>query len=205
MTDWLLALVPTYGLWLIAVTTFGSCLAVPFPASIIMLAAGGFAASGDLVLWQVVAAAVGGAVLGDQVGYGAGLLGGARILDRVAQSPTRAGVIAKAQAVMDRRGGIAVFLTRWLFSPLGPYVNLISGSMRHSWARFTFWGVAGEAVWCGLYSVMGSAFGGNLEAASAMLGNILGLLAAGTAVLGLGWWLLVLSRKERALVPEAGR
>ena len=60
MTDWLLALVPTYGLWLIAGTTFASCLALPIPASVIMLAAGGFAAAGDLVLWQVVVSALSG-------------------------------------------------------------------------------------------------------------------------------------------------
>lgn len=197
MTDWLLALVPSYGLWLIAATTLFSCLALPFPASIIMLAAGGFAAAGDLVLWQVVVAALGGAVLGDQIGYGAGRFGGARLLDRVAKAPARARVIHKAHGVMAARGAIAVFLTRWLFSPLGPYVNLISGAMRASWLQFTFWGVAGEAVWCGLYVLMGRAFAGNLEAASDMLGSILGLLATGTATLGLGWWLITLARRER--------
>ena len=41
MTDWLLALVPTYGLWLLAAATFLSCLAIPIPVSILMLAAGG--------------------------------------------------------------------------------------------------------------------------------------------------------------------
>ena len=136
MTEWLLALVPQYGLWLIAVTTLCSCLALPFPASIIMLAAGGFAAAGDLVLWQVVAAAVGGAVAGDQIGYSAGRYGGAALVDRIAASPARGKVIAKARGVMQARGAIAVFLTRWLFSPLGPYVNVMSGAMRHSWAQF---------------------------------------------------------------------
>ncbi len=198
MTDWLLALVPTYGLWLIAITTFCSCLALPFPASVIMLAAGGFAAAGDLVLWQVIAAALAGAVAGDQVGYHAGRIGGAPLLDRLRTSPARAGIIAKAQAVMGARGAIAVFLSRWLFSPLGPYVNVISGSMRHGWATFTIWAVLGEAVWCGLYVMMGRAFGGNLSAASDMLGSILGLLATGTAVVGLGWWLLTLLRREGA-------
>jgi membrane-associated protein len=197
MTDWLLALVPTYGLWLIAATTLLSCLALPFPASIIMLAAGGFAAAGDLVLWQVVVAAVGGAVAGDQIGYAAGRFGGAGLLDKVANSPSRGKVIAKARDVMAVRGAIAVFLTRWLFSPLGPYVNLISGAMRHSWAGFTLWGIAGESVWCGLYVLMGRSFAGNLEAASEMLGSILGLVATGTAALGLGWWLITLARRER--------
>ena len=198
MTDWLLALVPTYGLWLIAMTTMASCLALPIPASIIMLAAGGFVAAGDLVLWQVIAAALAGAVAGDQLGYMAGRHGGAPLLDRVAMAPARAGIITKARTTMEARGGIAVFLSRWLFSPLGPYVNLISGAMRHHWLRFTLWGVLGEIVWCALYVMMGSAFAGNLSAASDMLGSVLGLVATLTAVIGLGAWLLTLARRERA-------
>ena len=77
LTNWLLALVPTYGLWLLASVTFLACLALPVPCSILMLTAGGFVASGDLVPWQVLAAALSGAVLGDQIGYRIGLYGGA--------------------------------------------------------------------------------------------------------------------------------
>ncbi|MEF3047512.1 DedA family protein [Pseudotabrizicola sp. L79] len=198
MTDWLLALVPTYGLWLIAGTTFASCLALPIPASVIMLAAGGFAAAGDLVLWQVVVSALSGALAGDQVGYGAGRMGGGPFLDRIAKAPSRAKVVTKARSTMEAKGGIAVFLSRWLFSPLGPYVNVISGAMRHNWLRFTLWAALGEVVWCSLYVLMGRGFAGNLSAASDMLGSILGLVASGTAVLGLGWWLLLLARKEHA-------
>lgn len=197
MTEWLLALVPTYGLWLIAATTFASCLALPIPSSVIMLAAGGFAAAGDLVLWQVLSAALFGAVIGDQVGYGAGHLGGAPFLDRLAKVPARAKVISRARCTMEAKGGVAVFLSRWLFSPLGPYVNVISGAMRHNWLRFTLWGILGEVVWCVLYVLMGRAFAGNMNAASDLLGSILGLVATGTAVLLLGWWLIQLARKER--------
>lgn len=199
MTVWVLGLVPQYGLWLVAVTTLASCLALPFPASIVMLAAGGFAAAGDLVLWQVIAAALGGAVMGDQIGYGAGRLGGTPLVARLAQgSTTAARARARAEAAMARHGALAVFLTRWLFSPLGPYVNLLSGAMRHGWARFTFWGVLGEAVWCGLYVLMGQAFAGRLQAASDMLSSMLGLVATATAALLLGLWL-------RALAQEQGK
>ncbi len=194
MTAWLLALVPSYGLWLIALCTFASCLALPIPASILMLAAGGFAASGDLVLWQVIVAALGGAVAGDQLGYWLGRRGGAALVDRLGRGP-RAGLIGKARQLIETRGGLAVFLSRWLFSPLGPYVNLIGGAMRQSWPRFSLWGLAGEAVWCGLYVLAGRAAGGNLSAASDMLGSVLGLVASGTAAAGLGWWLLRLAKR----------
>lgn len=196
MTDWFLGLVPVHGLWLIAFVTFISCLAVPMPASIVMLAAGGFAASGDLVLWQVVTAAILGAVAGDQLGFGIGRVGGASLVERLSDG-SRAHLILRAQGMMEARGSLAVFLSRWLLSPLGPYVNLLSGALRQRWVPFTFWGVSGEVVWCSLYVVMGWYFAGNLSAASDLLGSVLGLVATGAAVLLLGAWLLALARRER--------
>lgn len=196
MTEWLLSLVPTYGLWLIGLTTMASCLALPIPASVVMLAAGGFAASGDLVIWQVIAIAILGAVAGDQVGFVVGRVGGAPLIDRLSRKPKRADIVGKARTALEQRGGIAIFLSRWLFSPLGPYVNFLAGAMRNNWAKFTVWGVAGEIVWCLIYVLMGHSFAGNLSAASDMLGSILGLMATGTAVLGLGWWLWRQMKKD---------
>lgn len=48
MSDTLLQLLATYGAPLLALTTFASCLALPVPSSLMMLAAGAFVASGDL-------------------------------------------------------------------------------------------------------------------------------------------------------------
>ena len=189
MTDWLLGLVPQYGLWLLAATTFLSCLALPIPASILMLTAGGFAAAGDLVLWQALLAALAGAVAGDQLGYWAGRALGAGLLARLRADPGRDRLLARADALMERRGVLAVFLTRWLLSPLGPWVNLVAGSTRYGWPRFTAAGVAGEGVWAGLYVGTGHVFAGNVQAASDMLGSALGMVGGAGAVLALGYWL----------------
>lgn len=189
MTDWLLALVPQYGLWLLAATTFLSCLALPFPASILMLTAGGFVAAGDLAMWQTFGAAAGGAIAGDQVGFWAGRSFGARLLNRLRADPARDKLLARAVGLMDKRGVVAVYLTRWLFSPLGPWVNLTAGSTGYGWHRFTTAGVAGEATWAGIYVGMGYVFAGNVEAASSMLGSVLGVMAGAAAVVILGLWL----------------
>ena len=103
MTAWLLALVPQYGLWLLAATTFLSCLALPFPASILMLTAGGFAAAGDLVLWQAFLAAAAGGIAGDQLGYWAGRGLGTPALARLRRDPARDRMLARADALMQRR------------------------------------------------------------------------------------------------------
>ena len=194
MTAWLLALVPQYGLWLLAGTTFLSCLALPFPASILMLTAGGFAAAGDLVLWQAFGAAAVGGIAGDQLGYWAGRGFGATFLARLRKDPGRDRLLSKADAMMDRRGGLAVFFSRWLVSPLGPWVNLTAGSTGYRWHRFCIAGIAGEATWAGLYVGMGYAFAGNVEAASSMLGSVLGVVAGAAAVLILGYWLFTSQR-----------
>ena len=97
MIDALLAAVPTHGVWLVAAVTFLSCLALPMPASLVMLTAGGFAAAGDLDLWQVLGAALLGAVLGDQLGYWAARLGGAPMLVRLSHGKRRAAAQKGAQ------------------------------------------------------------------------------------------------------------
>jgi membrane-associated protein len=189
MTDWLLGLVPQYGLWLLAATTFLSCLALPFPASILMLTAGGFAAAGDLILWQALIAAAGGGIAGDQLGYWSGRGFGASFLARLRKDPSRDRLLAKADAFMDRRGLVAIFVSRWLVSPLGPWVNLVAGSSGYGWTRFTLVAVAGEVVWAGLYVGTGFGFAGNVEAASQALGSALGMIGGAGAVLILGYWL----------------
>ena len=189
MTDWVLALVPEYGLWVLAAGTFLSCLALPFPASILMLTAGGFAAAGDLVLWQALLAAAAGAIAGDQLGYWLGRRHGAALLARLRRDPGRDRLLARADALMDRRGVWAVFLSRWLLSPQGPWVNLVAGSTRQPWPRFALAGVAGEAVWAGLDVGTGHVFAGNVQAASDMIGSVLGMVAGAGAVVVLGSWL----------------
>ena len=194
MTAWLLELVPTYGTWLIAACTFASCLAIPLPASILLLAAGGFVASGDLPLAGSVLAALGGALLGDQAGYQAGRIGGAPLLDRVGQ---RVALVTRARVHLARRGDLAVFLSRWLFSEVGPFVNLAAGASGLAWARFTLWSVLGEAIWVGVYIAVGRAMTGSLESASSLVPHVLGLLGAGAVAVGLGAWLLAALRADR--------
>lgn len=200
MTEWLLGLVPQYGMYLLAICTFASCLALPIPASMLMLAAGGFVASGDLSLAGSGGAAFAGAVAGDQTGYFAGRKGGAGLMQWLGR---RAAPLAKATDLLARRGGIAVFLTRWLISALGPYINLAAGAAGMPWAWFTLSGIAGEACWVGLYVGLGYSFTGNLTAASGMALNVLGFLGAGAVALGLGAWLVATLRADRS--AAAGR
>ncbi len=194
MTDTLFQLLASYGVPLLALTTFASCLAAPVPSSLMMLAAGAFVAAGDLGLSAVAGAALTGAIAGDQLGYVAGRRGGAIVERKLASRPKRRRLYMRARAYLLSHGGYGVFLTRWLFSPLGPYANLAAGAAKLRWARFTLWATVGEAVWVALYLSLGQAFSHNLTMASDMITQALGLLAALGASAFLGRWLLKLSK-----------
>lgn len=197
MTDTLLGLVPAWGPWLVAAITFLSCIALPVPSSLVMLAAGGFTATGDLSLPQVGAAALSGAVLGDQAGFALGRRGGAAVMARVEHSAAGAAGIARARALLGSWGDAAVFFTRWLFSAAGPWINLAAGAAGHGWRRFTLWGTLGETVWVGAYIGLGRLFAGNLQAAGDLMSSVLGILAGAAAMLGFGFWLLSTIRHPR--------
>ena len=187
--DWLLALVPQYGLWLLVATTFLSCLALPIPASIFMLTAGGFVAMGELGFWPALLAASLGGILGDQVGFWAGHHWGAPLLAHGARDRRHQAVLMRAKTMLAANGMMTIFLTRWLFSPLGPWVNLMTGAARYSPMRFALGSIAGETVWAGIYIGFGFVFAGNIAAANDLLGSVLGLIAALSAVVVLGLWL----------------
>ncbi|MFZ5750322.1 MAG: DedA family protein [Pseudomonadota bacterium] len=197
VTDWVMALVPVHGLWVLALSTFLSCLAIPMPASLVMLTGGAFAAAGDLVLWQAATAAFGGAVLGDQAGFWVARRAGPPLLRRLSASPSRAKVIGRVRGLLQDRGDWAVFLTRWLFSALGPWLNFVAGAADFTPGRFLVMSALGEALWVALYLGTGFGFAANLGAATELLGSALGFLAGLGAMIGLGWWLRVLLRRSR--------
>ena len=80
MNETFFELVATYGVPIVGLSSFLSCLLIPIPTALVMLAGGAFAASGDLSLPAVLAAAYVGAVLGDQTGYRMGRAFGPRLV-----------------------------------------------------------------------------------------------------------------------------
>jgi len=162
VSETLLILLPDWGAALLLVGNFLACIALPIPASLIMLAAGAFIAAGDLQLVPVLTAAWSGAVAGDQTGYFIGRRGGGPLLARLSARRGAAKMVTRATASLNRHAGLAVFLSRWLISPLGPYVNFAAGAAQVSWLRFSLPGAAGEVIWVGLYIGLGWFFAGQV-------------------------------------------
>ena len=186
MTETFLSLAATYGLYAAFISAFLSCLLVPIPTALVMLAGGAFAASGDLVLAQVLAAAWLGAVLGDQVGFQIGRMFGPSLERRLKNRPKAEAGMTRARDMVAKRGGMAVFITTWALSPLGPYVNMAAGAGGLGRMRFTLCDAAGEAIWVGFYVLMGYTFASEITQLSDILSNAAGFVTALALAGGLG-------------------
>ncbi len=194
MTETALSLITDDGVVILFCVTFLSCLALPVPSSILMLASGSFAATGDLSILSVALAAFSGAVLGDNTGYLIARLSGDKMGNWLQSNDKRAAMMSKGQAYMSKWGSSSVFFSCWLVAPLGPYINYVSGLTQFTWVRFAMWSIAGEIVWVSLYVGLGYSFGENFSAIANVLGNASGLITAFVVVIGLGVWLVHLAR-----------
>lgn len=190
MIDQLMAAVGAWGAPALSVILAINCLGLPFPTSLLLLAVGAIAADGGLSATSVLAWGIGGAVAGDQAGYWAGRVGGRGAIRAVSARFHLGAALARAEAVSERWGAVGVFLTRWLLSPVGPYVNLVAGVGRMPWTLFTVWGLLGEVIWVALYTGLGYAFADSIPAAADLLGTATWFLLAAAATAALGWTLL---------------
>jgi membrane protein DedA with SNARE-associated domain len=197
MTE-VITLVTTYGAGLLLLSAFLSCLLVPIPTSLMMITAGAFVATEDLVFWEIYGAALLGAIVGDQVGFHIGKWGGSRIIDRLAKRPSRKKVADRATKLVEKHGGVGVFFSTWLFAPLGPWVNFIAGSTRLNWVRFTIWDTLGETIWVSVYVFFGYFFASNLTVAATYAGNTLGALATLALAGAMLFWIIKSLRAKEA-------
>ena len=187
MTAYLLEFLTSYGLpaaaLLLAIGQFG----VPIPTSLALLTLGALAANGDAEPSTAFIWALAGATLGDQAGF---LAGRFVILSAEGRPGFLGGLARKARTAepkLQKWGASGVFLTRWLFTPLGPAINIASGITGLSWPRFTLWGVLGEGLWVSIYITLGYSFGSNIETLSGILGNLSMALAMLALAALLGW------------------
>jgi membrane-associated protein len=147
--------------------------------------------------WWAIGAAGAGSILGDQAGYAIGRWGGSTVVTKVS---SLFGKRASLQAMEEKAkawGGPGIFITRWLLSPLGPWINLASGTAGYPWHRFLFWDVLGEITGATVYISLGRFFSDRVVALSAVLGDLTWAIAALLAAIILGYQLLAYLRRAR--------
>lgn len=207
--DQLLAAFALYGLPVLFGVVVIASAGVPLPSSFLLVAAGSFVEQGNMDLWWVIALASIGAILGDQIGYGIGRWGGRRVAVRVSGWFGGENRLHDAEASTRKWGGFGIFLSRWLITPLGSWLNLTSGITVYSYPKFLFWDVSGEVLWVVLYVMMGRMFSDRIEALTELLGNLIWVVVGLIAAILLGWMLVrhlrTAHREENEVLPPATR
>ncbi|EPD67531.1 DedA family protein [Streptomyces sp. HGB0020] len=126
-----------------------------------LLCAGDSGRSVHLSLWQVLVAAVAGALLGAQTGYWIGRRGGRPLLARSRSKKLHEGA-ARAEQLLERYGyAKAVVLARFV-PVVRTVLNPLAGVLEVPVRTFTVWQVAGGLVWTVGLTLGGYALGSSV-------------------------------------------
>jgi membrane protein DedA with SNARE-associated domain len=169
--DWIIDLFARYGYWVV----FGGVLlenaGVPVPGETVLLAGAALAHFGRLSLVWVVVAAIGGAVLGDNLGFLIGRIGGRSLAERygrpVGLTPQR---LAQFDQFFDRYGGRTVFVARFI-TGLRVFGALLAGASGLRWSTFLFYNATGAVAWATTFGVVGYLVGQSWEVLERWVGR----------------------------------
>ena len=134
--------------------------------SIVLVASTGV--DGPLQFFALVATVIVGALGGESVGFALGRYFGPRI--RASRFGQRIGEKHwhRAETYLDRRGGIAVFISRFL-PVLHSLIPVTVGMSTMSYRRFISWTIPACVIWAFAYVSVGSAAAGSYRQLSAQL------------------------------------
>lgn len=133
---------------------------MPFlPGDSLLFCAGVFANGGGLNLVPLIALMTLAAILGNTSNYWIGRKIGAAIVKSGKVKALSEKNLAKSQAMLDKYGSLAVFLTRF-FPIIRTIAPFLAGMGKMSFPRFTLFNVLGGFVWVTLFTLLGYFFGG---------------------------------------------
>ncbi|HLZ61983.1 MAG TPA: DedA family protein [Ktedonosporobacter sp.] len=170
----LLSWLQEYGYPALWLSIFVAAIGVPLPISLVLLGAGAIATLGDFNIILLVLIAVSASTAGDSVGYFLGRRLGSKVLcwlekkQRFPLLSTRS--IGRSRIYFQKRGGWAVFFSRFLFSALGGPINLLAGAELYPYRNFLIYDASGELLGACIPLTLGFIFGTSWEA----IGDILG-------------------------------
>lgn len=205
LLPYLLIWLQQYGYPILWLAVFISAAGIPLPTSLVLLAAGAFAALGDFSLAILIPVSITAFVAGDNLGYLLGRLWGSRLLDWLEKSGKmriiKPRTVVRSRLYFNRLGGWAIFFSRFLASALGGAINILAGAERYPYRRFVLYDAGGETLGAALPLVLGYVFGASWDAVGDVLGSFSLLLVAALLTLWLTWQALKLlkhTRKARA-------
>lgn len=197
MSEQVLAALARYGLPALFVVVAIAAIGVPLPVTLLLIVTGSLAAQGVINIWWAIAVAAVGASAGDQIGYAIGHWGGKALVTRLAGMLGKTDGLKQLETKAAGLGGAGIFFSRWLVTPLGPWINFASGIANYSWLRFSVWDFLGETLCAALYMWLGLAFSDRVQAVADVLGNLTWAAVGIVVAVFLGWKLFSWQRQPK--------
>ena len=135
----------------------------PFPSEVVMVPAGYLASRGEMNIFLVVAAGIGGSVLGAVFNYYLACKPGRPVLlkyGRYIRLNER--TLKRAEDYSKEHGEISIFIGR-LIPGLRQYISLPAGLCRMRLDRFVIYTSLGAGIWVTILTVIGYLLGSNEE------------------------------------------
>jgi len=155
MPEWLVDLFARYGYAVVFFGVFLENTGLPVPGETALLAGAAMANFGRLSLPWVIVTAVGGAVLGDNLGFFIGRRYGRGLVERFGSrlGLTRAR-LEQFDRFFDRHGGRTVFIARFI-TGLRVFGAVLAGASGLRWPSFVFYNAAGAIAWSTAIAIAG--------------------------------------------------
>jgi membrane protein DedA with SNARE-associated domain len=136
-----------YGLVLLFLLVAIESAGIPLPGETALIAAGVLAHDHFGGIVWVIAVAAAAAIVGDNIGYWLGRLGGRKLLERWEFTRRYAQrVLPPAERFFNRHGGKTVFLGRFI-AFLRVTSAWLAGISRMHWWQFFAWNAVGGIIW----------------------------------------------------------
>lgn len=159
---------------LLALTAVVAAVGVPLPQSLLVISAGAFAAQGLVDFPVIVLITSLFSTMGDNIGYFVGRE--MSMFKKYLPSFTRK-LAAIEGRQLGKRTSLTIFLTRFLFTALGPPVNVLSGLNRIPHKKFLLYGSMGELIWALEMTGLGYFFGIYVEEVFDLVSNVIIFMA----------------------------
>jgi membrane-associated protein len=169
------------------------------PGEIGVLLGGVLANQHRVSLAGVLIAGISGAIIGDSVGYEVGRRWGDAVLRKLPDRLVDDGKVDKAEDLVRRLGGKAVFVGRFT-TAARVLVPGLAGTARIPYVRFLFFNATGGAIWATAFILLGYAFGSQYQRVERNA-NLFGLAVLGVLLVAGGLYYVRRRRRRAAGLP----
>ena len=155
-----------YGYWAIALLLLLENIGAPVvPGEFAMISGAIFAGTGRAGLNSVVVAVVAfvASVVGAEIGYLVGRFAGRELILHYGKYiMIKPHHLDRAEAIVDRYGGIVVVIARFIVG-LREAIGIIAGITQMRWLTFTVYNVIGAAIWVATWVTIGDVAGDHID------------------------------------------